>query len=271
MYKEFSPPESLGSIVECFWSLRSAGVLVRPTMHRILPDGCTDIVFNFGEPPTGTGAAAHDFRSYVVGTMRTAFVVTLAGRVDVFGVRFRPGGSTPITSVPAVELAGRIVGLADTVPGMTGLADQLVGHDPVIRSRFLAGALSRRREQTARTLDPRVRHAVAAVDRLGGRLSVERLSEEVNLSRRQFERLYSCEVGVPPKEACRVARFRAAVRLMDAHPDLSLSGVAVSAGYYDQSHFHRDFRRFAALSPAAYRRERNVASVQDISSPIPHR
>ncbi len=245
-------------------------VLVRPSMYRILPDGCSDLIFTFGESPTGTGVAAHDFRSYVVGTMRTAFVVKLAGRVDIFGVRFRPGGLSPIISVPGAEFAGRIVALADILPRMSELEDQLVEHDPVVRSSVLAEALSRRREQTERCLDPRVRYAAAEMDRLDGRLSVEHLSDGVNLSRRQFERLYSREVGVPPKEACRIARFRAALRLMSSQTELSLAAVAVSAGYYDQSHFHRDFRRFAGLSPAAYRQERHVASVQDMSAPIRH-
>jgi transcriptional regulator GlxA family with amidase domain len=49
------------------------------------------------------------------------------------------------------------------------------------------------------------------------------------------------------------ARMRKVEHLL-ADPGLPLPQVAVAAGFADQAHFTRTFRRFCGLTPAAWRR-----------------
>jgi AraC-like DNA-binding protein len=67
-------------------------------------------------------------------------------------------------------------------------------------------------------------------------------------------------VGVAPKLACRVARFRAAVSLLHDRPRTDLSAVAFDAGYADQPHLTREFRALAGMTPGAYRRRHAAQS-----------
>lgn len=66
---------------------------------------------------------------------------------------------------------------------------------------------------------------------------------------RGFRSRYGCSVG----EYARSLRVERARRLLH-HTRLSLSEVAARAGYSDQSHLTRDFRRVFDHSPGAYRR-----------------
>jgi AraC family transcriptional regulator len=66
---------------------------------------------------------------------------------------------------------------------------------------------------------------------------------------RGFRSRYGCSVG----EYARSLRVERARRLLH-HTRLSLSEVAARAGYSDQSHLTRDFRRAFNHSPGAYRR-----------------
>src|SRR5688572_31415141 len=79
-YIERAPSAGLAEWVECYWSIR--GEALSPITNRVLPDGCSDFILGL----RGLGPA-------VVGTMRTAAVYPLLGAVDMFGVRFRPGGA----------------------------------------------------------------------------------------------------------------------------------------------------------------------------------
>jgi AraC-like DNA-binding protein len=266
MYREHAPPPALAGLVECIWTITTPRALEEPIRKRVLPDGCSDIIFDFGD---GAVASPGGSGGYVVGAMSTALVVELVGRVDLIGVRFRPGGGTPVLGVPAAELSGRRVALPDIAPRLGHVAARMAACAPPRRAAVLAELVDRLRSRTggATAPDPRVGRAVRLLDRVG--VSVAGVAAEVGLSPRQLERLFAHEVGATPSQARSVNRFRAAVRLLGEERAPSLASVAHMAGYFDQAHLSRDFRRLAGVTPGEYRRERRVASVQDSETTTP--
>jgi transcriptional regulator GlxA family with amidase domain len=80
--------------------------------------------------------------------------------------------------------------------------------------------------------------------------------DETGWSRRVVTARFRHQVGVSPKSYARVLRFSRAVALMKGGDSRRpLAEVAVECGYYDQSHFTRDFTAMAGCSPAVYRSE----------------
>ncbi len=55
-----------------------------------------------------------------------------------------------------------------------------------------------------------------------------------------------------PKVYQRVVRFRRVFALVSAAPERGLAAAAHRAGYYDQAHLTRDFRRFAGAPLRAF-------------------
>jgi len=81
---------------------------------------------------------------------------------------------------------------------------------------------------------------------------IETLAEQLGMSRRQFERLFRQQLGMTPKSFQRTARFHSTVRdLLLAEQGLCLD-VALSHGYYDQSHFIHEFESFVGCSPLRF-------------------
>jgi AraC family transcriptional regulator len=66
---------------------------------------------------------------------------------------------------------------------------------------------------------------------------------------RAFRARFGCAVG----EYARYLRVERARRLLH-HTPLALSDIAARAGYSDQSHMTRDFKRAFDQSPGAYRK-----------------
>jgi AraC-like DNA-binding protein len=58
--------------------------------------------------------------------------------------------------------------------------------------------------------------------------------------------------GVTPRELRSRTRFQAAARELRTSAT-AIVDVAASCGFADQSHLTREFRRFAAMTPAAFR------------------
>ena len=255
-YQEYSPPADLTDAVACFWAATSAQ-LERAQLHRVLPDGCMDIVFDFAGVETG-GAV----RAFVVGTMTRAQAFVRSGRVDTFGVRFLPGGALLFLDVIPAELRDGTGPLESFWRGAAELADQLTGLDAQSRNAAVTAALRVRRNE--RTVHRAVQLATRVIAATRGAARIERIAAATDVSVRQLQRAFIESTGITPKDAARAARLQGAVGLMLRDGSLPLARIAALAGYADQAHLTREFGELAGVTPAAYRAERaGVAFLQD--------
>lgn len=94
---------------------------------------------------------------------------------------------------------------------------------------------------------------------LGGELPLAQIAAEFGLSVSHFSRAFRISTGLPPHQWLLRQRVRAAKQLMTVR-DLSLSEIAVSAGFANQSHFTRVFSTVVGVSPGVWRRETHGAA-----------
>jgi transcriptional regulator GlxA family with amidase domain len=81
---------------------------------------------------------------------------------------------------------------------------------------------------------------------------VSRIADAYRVSPRTVERKVLGATGLPPSLLRRVLRFRRAFRMLGDAPRGTWARVAAGAGYFDQAHLIRDFRRFAGSAPAEF-------------------
>jgi len=256
-YLEHAPSPELAGWVECYWSIRGHGVAPKP--NRVLPDGCSDVILGI----EGVGPA-------VVGTMRTAVLHPMSGAVDLFGVRFRPGGAGPFLRVPLSELTDRRVGIGELWRGDAGeLEDALeaaavdriaqVERLLIVRLRAWAG---RRREN-----EDLAGRAVGLLRQARGGVGVREVAAALGVGERRLERAFDHAVGMGPKALAGVLRFRRMVGMIEragTGRPIAWARLAAEAGYADQPHLVREFRRLAGITPGAFAAERaDVGFVQE--------
>jgi len=78
-------------------------------------------------------------------------------------------------------------------------------------------------------------------------IRISALAQVLGVSVDTLERRFTAAVGVSPKRFARAVRLRSAVLSYAA--DMTLTDVAMGAGYYDQSHFVREMQRATGLAP----------------------
>jgi len=117
-------------------------------------------------------------------------------------------------------------------------------HRAQILERLLLGQLHER------TADRVVAAAVSCIRESRGRMRIEDLARRAGLSQSALERRFRREVGASPKKFAGIVRLRNVVRLRQT--GASLTEIAYSAGYADQSHFIKDFKRFAGQAPEPF-------------------
>jgi AraC-like DNA-binding protein len=97
---------------------------------------------------------------------------------------------------------------------------------------------------------------------LGGKLSLEQIAAEFDLSVGHFSRAFRVSTGLPPHQWLLHQRVKVAQQLMKVR-DLPLSEIAISAGFANQSHLTRVFSNVVGVSPAAWRRDTQGAPDSD--------
>jgi AraC-like DNA-binding protein len=271
VYREHAPPAGLSSHIECFWTVHSNGAVATAIRNRVLPDACADVIFDFGERDLRSAPGDDGLRSAVVGTMTAAVVIEQVGRIDMLGVRFRPGCASAFLRLPLGDATNRTFELEALGEGWQATTRRMHAADRAEeRVTLLLAALADRFRPDAMA-DRVIGGAWSRITASGGALSVRTLAASIGVGERRLQRLFHERVGLSPKEAARVVRFRSALLRMQRHPDRPLGRIGLEAGYYDQPHFNREFARFAGLPPAGWRRERGApnALVRDEPGPTP--
>lgn len=84
-----------------------------------------------------------------------------------------------------------------------------------------------------------------------GMMAVADIYSEMGITERYLEQLFQKYVGLSPKFLARVVRFSYIFQVIkDQNPDWA--AVVYEAGYYDQSHFIKNFKQFTGEDPSAY-------------------
>lgn len=243
------PCGPLATWVDHYWfGVADDGVSATPR-SLVLPDGRIDVVLEV------VGAR----RSVAVyGSVTVPTTMTLAPGVRYIGIQFRAGCARHFLDVAAHELTDRSVGGGDVLK--LSLADAGDIDDSHAIAAWLDAALLERLRQVP-VAPSRIDRVVAEIERTHGSVRIDTLAACSGVSRRQIERNFLDVVGLTPKAFAAIRRFRyAGARLRTG---ASMAETALEAGYADQSHMCREFRRFAGLNPAAYARG-DVAFLQDI-------
>ena len=79
------------------------------------------------------------------------------------------------------------------------------------------------------------------------------LAEQAMLSESQLHREFGRRFGITPNQYIREVRIGVARHILETE-DLSMAQVASQCGFYDQSHFSRQFKTSTGLTPLQYRR-----------------
>jgi AraC-like DNA-binding protein len=257
-YREYAPPASLAPAVACLWTLDGVGGGPGSAdAQPVLPDGRAEVVIHFGDPFIRCDTGRPPVRQPAVlfaGQLDGPLPLCPGSRIATLGIRFRPYGAARALAVPQHELVGSTIDVESVAPprlaaALLSIRDAAASPLDAIRwiERLVAPML------TSGGADRRVGAIVDAVERHGGRVSVDALATAAGISRRQLERLFLRDVGIAPKPFARIVRFQRALRLLEQDNSRSRGArVAQHGGYADQAHFIRDFRELAGCPPGEH-------------------
>lgn len=246
-FQHLEPSPVLRPFVWSFWTFRQERLagFSEEYMHS---SGGFGLVFNFGDAPT-LDAKPLTEPVFLDGANTRSRRMGFVGKVDLLGIRFAVGQARPFLGLPLSELCDTVALLeALRKPDLLALHGRLSESSRLSERVGLLEAWLMNRLTTGKTSSALIPISLAHLRQQT--LPIPQLAQELGVSQRQLERLYAAQVGMSPKHYARLVRVDGArVALKGAQ---SAAGVAVDYGFYDQSHFIREFSAVVGMTPAAY-------------------
>ena len=269
LFRTHKPSAPLSDFVDNLWHYE--GLTTPHRLERVLPDGSVELIVNLRDEsrhifdPQSLRPLQTYRHSWISGPHSRFIVIDTAPDSSMIGAHFKPGGVSPVLGVPANVLTNEVVGLSEC----------LNRRAETLRTQLLEAVGSTAKFHVLETWllqswrrhgqrHPAVTFALNRFTRSPDQVTVCEVATEVGLSHRHFVRSFSEQVGVSPKVFCRIQRFQKVLKALPRSRGVLWADVAVSGGYYDQSHFIHDFREFCGMTPA-----RLVESTLEYSNFVP--
>ena len=214
----------------------------------VIPDACIDMLFWEKDGVMKAKAAGTLLEK---GTAKTEL------NCQYFGVRFLPGVNPVAGNVKLNELVNNEISLEDM---LTSSGER----EGLLERMYEAGSFHEKTEvflefylkyfynhgEDKNSLKYVIHQQILNSD---GSLKLSELSSYTGYSERYLNQKIHEDFGMKPKNLIRFIRFQKSVsRLVETIHCANGADAALASGYYDQSHFIKEFVKMSGFTPSAY-------------------
>jgi len=221
--------------------------------YKVLPD--TGVVIGF---QYGGSLAVRDGESFrplqqsgITGLRDSYRMFKASAHTASVLVYFREGGAAAFFNQPIHELFSESMSLENLLlrSELLTIEERLCAAKGdaariAVVEEFLLGRLRLARP------DPMVMAALSLIHKSKGQIRMKELATQLHSSASPLEKRFRQVVGCTPKKFARIVQMKDALGAHAAGG--SLTALGYEAGFYDQSHFIREFKAFTGETPEAY-------------------
>ncbi|OEK04729.1 helix-turn-helix transcriptional regulator [Roseivirga misakiensis] len=249
VYEHIAPSNGLEGIVQSFWVVDSEGDS-QIDRQKIVPDGYPEVIYHYGDPfrINISGQWYSQEKKLLAGQIKNHFYLENTGVSGMVGIKFKPLALANLFGINMASITDRVVPLEDYIPDLSSISLNSF-HEKDAFIGTLENILLKRHQGTSYYTE--IESAIENIIESKGNVKVSTLAELSNMSERKLERLFLKQIGLSPKFYARIIRLTSIFKLMQAE-DQTWSDLVFQAGFYDQSHFIKNFQEFTGEDPSAY-------------------
>lgn len=190
----------------------------------------------------------------LMGAQITPFKLFVEESHKTVSIVFQPGGLNRFLNIPVTELFDNGYGAREVIGReIEDLLDKSHNTisfnelDSVVQSYFL--------KKQSQIKEPLPIDFALQQLQVNYNTNIDSIAAMACMSVRNFERKCKERLGMPAKMYARIARFHKAYRMLKTKPTISWPDLTYEVGYYDQTHFIKDFKEFAKVTPTILHKE----------------
>jgi AraC-like DNA-binding protein len=251
-YNTIEPNEKLADFIKCYWTL-DAEKQIYPEKQRIVPDGCMEMIFHYGDlykQYLADGSFIIQPKCFVFGQVTQPLEVEPTGETGIFAVRFSPNGFVPFTEFPIHKMENKALPLIELFGEEVNVLENRVLKASSNEERVkIVEAFFTKLISDSRVIDRITKSSVTLILELKGQLTIDELSDNLSVNKRKLERKFASVIGVSPKQLSKMVRIQSVLKSLLENNFSNLTDVAYENNFYDQAHFIKEFKEFTGVSP----------------------
>jgi AraC-like DNA-binding protein len=255
-YREIAPTASLKAFIKCFYIYQSDSETGYE--DTVFPSGLTEIIFNLGQ---GSWATSVDNQFYTTpqvelwGQLTKPLLIQSKGKHTMLGVRFFPHSIAYFLKEDTGMFNNQVSDLTEVL----GLSVKNFHHrlfeTPNLAQRitlieaFLLQKLNNHDKTNFRMAE--IGYILNRLNTNASEYDMTTIAKNQGMSSRHLRTLVQQHTGLTPKLYNKINRFQNSLKLISKNGK-SLTDIAYEAGYFDQSHFIKDFKSFTGVTPSSF-------------------
>lgn len=245
----YPPSDILKPFIKTFMIIESK----EGTVNRILPG--TSIVMAFRLKgrviARDKGDESSLAPSVVTGLRNTSRLIDYSRKSATLLVIFNEGGAALFFDEPLHKMFGLHIPM-DSLISRRKLeeTEEKIAEAQNNRRKIMIVERFLRSQMKDPQPDSLIHHAIQKIKSAGGDIRIGDLVTELPISLDPFEKRFRRIAGTSPKQFSRIVRLRNVINSYSENK--SLTETAYASGYYDQSHFTKDFKSFTGQSPKKF-------------------
>lgn len=255
-YNEIIPDNRLKQHVKCYYVYESdSNVTFEDT---VFPSGCIEIIFNLGTGNWQTAAGDSFATTPLIelwGQITRPLPVKSIGKNIMLGIRFFPHAAMYFLNDKVDLFNNRVIDYRDASDKTANtlyaqLLETTAWHKRIeLVENFLLQRLSYSETRLGKiNLVSNVMKEIQQQDFFD---NIENVASRNGITSRYLQKLFLQYTGLTPKLYSKINRFQNSLKLV-SKKDTSLTSIAYDCGYFDQSHFIREFKSFTGFTPSDY-------------------
>ncbi len=254
--KEFNPSTGLKKYIKSYIILEDSEGLIRNRRMSIFPSGHMEMIINYGDEVIFEHPyefVLKNAQGYLGGQIMGPVFYRSTASFKILSVIFKPAGVFHLFHIPQDEFTNYKIKL-DLIFGSEFI--ELIGrlceagtHNEIINivDKYFVSLNS---DQSVKSV--LISEATRIIEKKGGIYNIGDLSEELDVNIKTLERHFRKIIGISPKEFSRIIRFNRVFNLLNTNRNIDVMDALLSSGFYDQSHFIRQFKQFTHLNPSDF-------------------
>lgn len=238
--KVYHPNSPLDQYVDTIWLGQAPSLDITSSHHAAM---FTELIFNYGDTFQLTGQNIENFNSqfvhYIISGLKTEpFQTTISGTYNSVGLILKPFcfgilkdnlGTKDLKHVS--ELIYESV-FDSSTPDFRKLESAILSlfHKTQIDSDLINFEHFTSREKTRNGL-------------------MNDFNRSISISPKSFIKKFKRHYQITPNEYLRLKKINQSIKLIQNKKSMKLTEIALESGFYDQSHFIRNFKKYCGYSP----------------------
>jgi len=247
--ESYQPTEILSKYIDSYLIINTEQTATK----SILPEPCFILAFRSkGHHHYSINDNQVDLpSSALTGLRKTVKHTTLNSKTQLISVKFKPWSTASFFYQPLSDISGIGITLYDFIrrQDVAEVEEQLMestdnGQKINIIESFLRSLFKKDK------IDTLIVAAVNTISFTEGTVKIRALASSLNVSLDVLEKRFRKATATSPKQFSSLVRLKSIIQKRQQYA--SLTEMAFESGYFDQSHFVKEFKLFAGQTPSSY-------------------